>query len=194
MNKQLEEILQKKYPILFKGKDLPLTQSLMPFGCECGDGWFKILDHLFGYLTDLMERNFHLHYTEEYKNKHRNDPDYYEKHMDYKFKPPQIILDQVKEKYGTLRVYYHVDLEKEIPEDVYAILDLNDYNKKFSSYYDKIDNAIDYAEYQSSITCEITGKEGKLYTKGWYCVLCDEEAIKKGYDPSEGVGFKYENF
>lgn len=193
MNTELENKLATKYPKLFRSKDLPATQSLMCFGCECGDGWYKILDYLFGYLTDLMERKLVVDYVKTYKDQHRDKKDFYEKYCSYKFLPPQITLDQVKEKYGTLRVYYHTNFE-DISDEVWANLDLEKFYSAMKKYDEQIDNAIAYAEYQSSVTCEETGKEGRLYTKGWYRVLSDEEAVKKGYDPeTEGGSWKWEN-
>jgi len=194
MNQELEQQLIKKYPKLFKNKNLPPTQTLICFGCECGDGWYQLLDHLFGYLTDHMERKLAVDYISEYKDQHKDKKNYYRDYCSYKFEPPQIILDQVKEKYGTLRCYYHTEFD-DIPDEVWANLDLKDFYKKLEAYNRKIDDAIEYAEYISSRTCEETGKEGKLYTKGWWKVLCDEEAIKRGYDPTtDGDSLKYENF
>ena len=47
-----------------------------------------------------------------------------------------------------------------------------------------VENAIEFSEYLSSITCEKTGKPGKLYSDGWCVTLCKEEAIKRfGFDP-----------
>ena len=57
---------------------------------------------------------------------------------------------QVKEKYGTLRVY-------------------TDY-----SGIPSIDDAIEEAERLSHITCEACGKEGTLREGGWWQTLCDE--------------------
>jgi len=45
--------LYDKYPELFKGKDMPITQNLMPFGLECGDGWYKLVDECCGHLATL---------------------------------------------------------------------------------------------------------------------------------------------
>ena len=184
MSPELEKKLIDKYPTLFRDSTKPPTESLMCFGLECDNGWFKILDHLFGYLTNLMETELQVPYTPEYQAEHKDDPDYHKNHWGAKIKPPQVILTQVKEKYGTLRVYHHTDMD-DIPEDVWGRLNLNEYYARLKRFDDKIDFAIDYAEYQSEITCEVTGKDGKLYTKGWHRVLCDEEAIKKGYDPED---------
>ena len=180
MTKELEDKLTEKYPTLFTNRNAPPTTSLMCFGCECDDGWYRVLDHLFGYLTRLMTHPLEVDYVDDYKNKHRQNKDYYSKYCAYKFLPPQIILDQVKEKYGTLRVYYHTTMD-DIPEDVWGILNLKEFYAVMEKYNHHIDSAIAYAEYQSSVTCEVTGTEGELYSKGWFRTLCPEEAAKAGY-------------
>jgi hypothetical protein len=38
MNKELEEQLYNKYPKLFKERSLPMTQTCMCWGIECGSG------------------------------------------------------------------------------------------------------------------------------------------------------------
>lgn len=184
MKPELEEQLAKKYQKLFVNKNKSPLETLICFGCECGDGWYKILDDLFAYLTELSERKFSLRYSDEYREKYKNEKDYYEKYYSYKHLPPQIILDQVKEKYATLRVYYHEEYN-DVPEDIKPFVDLNELDKSLKDFFVRVDNAIDYAEFLSAKTCEVTGKDGKLYTKGWHRVLCDEEAIKMGYIPEE---------
>lgn len=63
-------------------------------------------------------------------------------------------LLQVKEKFGGLRFYV-------------------------ASGNDEIFDAIKEAEGKSIVTCEITGKPGKLRTDlGWVTTLCDEEYNK----------------
>ena len=187
MTEELNLKLYNKYPKILTDCGGDPRKTAMFFWMQCGDGWYKILDHLFGYLTDLMERKLVVDYTKEYKDQHRDKKDFYEKYCSYKFLPPQIIITTVKEKYGTLRCYHHTDFE-DIPEDIWAVLDLKDFYKKMDEHNERIHHAIEYAEYQSSVTCEVTGKEGKLYTKGWHRVLCDEEAVKMGYSPEEDGG------
>ena len=182
MRPELEDHFSEKYSKLFKNKTAQSTQTPIFCGCECGDGWYKILDHLFGYLIELTNTKFDVDFTKEYKDLHRDKKDFYKEYSSYKFSPPQILLDQVKEKYGTLRVYHHSEFE-DIPEDIWAILDIKQFYKKMEDFNQRVENAIDYAEYQSSRTCEITGAEGKLYTEGWHRVLSDEEAVKAGYYP-----------
>ncbi|NBX82084.1 hypothetical protein EBQ90_03230 [bacterium] len=43
MSPELEEKLCKDFPSLFSGRDKPITESLMSFGCECLDGWYGII-------------------------------------------------------------------------------------------------------------------------------------------------------
>jgi len=46
MKKELEEKLYEEFPSLFQQKKLPPTDSLMCFGCDCGDGWFDLIHEL----------------------------------------------------------------------------------------------------------------------------------------------------
>jgi hypothetical protein len=65
-------------------------------------------------------------------------------------KPPtQLVFTQIKEKYGTLRVYY-------------------------SGGDDFCQGVIDMAESMSSVTCEDCGVPGKAREGGWIRTLCDD--------------------
>jgi hypothetical protein len=46
MTPGLEKQLIEKYPVLFQDVNKSPKETLMCFGCECGDGWFDILDNL----------------------------------------------------------------------------------------------------------------------------------------------------
>ena len=72
-----------------------------------------------------------------------------------------IIIEQIKEKFGTLRFYY-------------------------SNGTPEIDGIVAFAEYLSSVTCEETGKRGELChnQRGWYKTLCKETAERMGYIPT----------
>ena len=67
MNPDLTQKLLDKYPKLFSNQQF--------WGFECGDGWYDIIDHLCGAITE---------YT--------HDPD-------------EVYVDQIKEKFGRLRFY-----------------------------------------------------------------------------------------
>jgi len=75
---KLQKQLFKKYPKIFRQKNLPMTQTAMCWGLDCGDGWYWLLDRLCCYLQFQTDKN----------------------HM------PQVEATQVKEKFGTLRFYY----------------------------------------------------------------------------------------
>jgi len=69
--------LYDKYPKIFAQKDLTVQQSCMPWGFECGDGWYWLIDNL----CDTMQR---------YINSNKKE---------------QVEATQVKEKFGTLSFY-----------------------------------------------------------------------------------------
>lgn len=78
MKKELEEKLFKKYPKIFKQKDLSPRKTLICFGFECGDGWYWLIDNLCSCIQNYIDANDR----------------------------PQIEVTQIKEKYGTLSFYY----------------------------------------------------------------------------------------
>jgi hypothetical protein len=72
-----------------------------------------------------------------------------------------VTLDQVKEKFGTLRFYY-------------------------SGGDDSIDGMVRMAESMSAVTCEECGIPGRIRHGGWISTLCDEHARAHGkYDLTE---------
>ena len=78
MSPELESRLYEKYPEIFRQKDLPVTDSAMGWGIDCGDGWFTIIDLLCNNIQH------HLKYHPELK---------------------QVEAAQVKEKFGQLCFY-----------------------------------------------------------------------------------------
>lgn len=65
---------------------------------------------------------------------------------------------QIKEKYGTLRLYYEA---RKLPTKILAA----------------VREAIDLAEARSACTCEECGAEGRLYDRGgWYLTRCANHA------------------
>ena len=46
MNAENTKYLIEHFPNLYRGVDKPLTDSLMGFGFECGDGWFELIKEL----------------------------------------------------------------------------------------------------------------------------------------------------
>lgn len=179
MSPELQNKLIEKYPILFKDKDKPMTQSLMCFGCEFQDGWYKIFDELCEYLTRICKQEKLVKLKPEFES---------EGYCGYMYiKCPTISFTQVKEKYGTMRVYWignGIDNWNEIEKKI----DTVGIDTLFSSYYDRVENAIDYVEFLSSKVCEECGEPGKVYTNGWYICRCKKHAIEHyGFDPDEDL-------
>lgn len=99
------------------------------------------------------------------------------KYLDFNYK-----INQIKEKFGTLRFYYEPQLTKEV------VLDL-------------MDDAVTIAEQLSASTCEICGNSSRCaiasrgvkydqtvgikYNDGWYKTLCDSCAEPIGYRASK---------
>lgn len=80
MNEQNTKHLVEKYPKLYQQVNMPMTQTCMCWGFECGDGWFKLIDELSSKIEAWNNLN-----------------------------PADITVEavQVKEKFGSLRFYYN---------------------------------------------------------------------------------------
>ena len=128
MRQELDELLCEKYPKMMVNRHKPMTQTTMCWGFECGDGWYNILNQ-------LMSQIQH--------------------HIDWKNRDTEVVqqvtLDQVKEKFGTLRVYY-------------------------SGGDDYIRGLVSMAQAMSGSTCEVCGNAGKFRGKSWFYTACDEHA------------------
>jgi hypothetical protein len=122
-------------------RDKSMMETCMCWGFECGDGWFTILDQLMSNIQhhiDWTNKNFEKGYK-QYKQ------------------VPQVTLDQVKEKFGTLRFYYYGG---------------DDYCRGAESM----------AASMTARTCEDCGNPGKLLTQGWHRTLCETHAKEQGYE------------
>jgi hypothetical protein len=93
------------------------------WGFECGDGWYDLLDYLCGSISR------------------------------YKHDAEDLYVDQVKEKFGTLRFY-------------------------LSREDDVLHGMISMAEHMSGYICESCGKRGELRNSGWLYTACDEHVAK----------------
>jgi hypothetical protein len=139
MNQELDQLLCEKYPKMMVNRDKSMMETCMCWGFECGDGWFTILDQLMSNIQhhiDWNNKNFEKGYK-QYKQ------------------VSQVTLDQVKEKFGTLRFYYQGG------DDV-------------------IDGMVRMAESMSAVTCEQCGNPGTTGGQGWISTLCETHRNKNG--------------
>ncbi len=144
MRQELDEQLCKNYPKMMVNRNKPMTETCMCWGFECGDGWFNILNQLMGNIQHHID----------WKNRNGEIV-------------PQVTLDQVKEKFGTLRFYY-------TGGDEY------------------IHGMVALAEAMSGVTCESCGNPGERKGGGWvhtYCEPCEikREEARRNYARTNGL-------
>jgi hypothetical protein len=133
MKKELDEYLCKTYPRMLVNRNKSMQETCMCWGFECGDGWFTLLDQLMGNIQNhidwkIKQRAWAMEYNEmatqakagnfelfEKSMATVTNPEYKEKRLkeivegEFRVLPEvvwQVTLDQVKEKFGTLRFYY----------------------------------------------------------------------------------------
>ena len=180
MKQELDKLLCEKYPKMMVNRNKDMKETCMCWGFECGDGWFNILDQLMGNIQHHIDwkekqRKWAIDYNEMATQAKAGNFDLFEETMkalpndEYKekrlaeivagdFRPvpesiPQVTLDQVKEKFGTLRFYY-------------------------SGGDDYISGMVSLAESLTGVTCESCGNVGERRGGGWvhtYCEPCEEK-------------------
>jgi methanogenic corrinoid protein MtbC1 len=183
MKQELDEYLCKVYPKMMVNRNKGMQETCMCWGFECGDGWFNILNQLMGDIQSHIDWRFQqIESAKKYNEmaaqcKSGNfdlfeqdmssviDQEYKEKRLqeivngDFRTIPKeiaQVTLDQVKEKFGTLRFYY-------------------------TGGDDVIDGMVRMAESMSGVMCEGCGSpattEGPEDGFGWIrteCKTCAE--------------------
>jgi hypothetical protein len=145
MRIELDKLLCEKYPKMMVNRNRPMTETCMCWGFECGDGWFNILDRL------MSNIQHHIDWKNEQKEKYNRGDGC-----------PQVTLDQVKEKFGTLRFYY-------------------------TGGDEHISGMVRMAESMSGVTCEGCGAQAETYWPkaenggigGWVRTECKPCEIKR---------------
>jgi len=163
MREELDKLLCEKYPKMMVNRNLPMTETCMCWGFDCGNGWFNILDQLMGNIQHHIDwkekqRNWAIEWNKEHPNELREVPELV----------PQVTLDQVKEKFGTLRFYY-------------------------TGGDDIIDGMVRMAESMSGVTCESCGNVGERKGGGWvhtYCEPCETERERKRAEYARSNGLE----
>ena len=192
MKQELDKLLCERYPKMMVNRNKPMMETCMCWGFECGDGWFNILDQLMGSIQHHIDwkekqRAGAIRYNEMAAQAKAGNFDLFEETMkalpndEYKekrlgeivagdFRPvpesiPQVTLDQVKEKFGTLRFYY-------------------------SGGDEYINGLVSMAESMSGVTCEQCGSPGTTGGQGWITTLCEthraareeRQLLKQGFE------------
>lgn len=185
MNNDNDSYLCTTYPKMFVNRDKSMMETCMCWGFECGNGWFNILNQLCQNIQHHVDWREHqidgankynqmvtqckagIYDLFEEENKEITDQVYKEKKLrtiidsDCIKVPdsiPQVTLDQVKEKFGTLRFYY-------------------------TGGDDYIRGLVSMAESMSGVTCEECGNLASTdypESGGWINTTCDPCKEKRG--------------
>ncbi len=139
MDQELQNKLFDKYPRLFENHTKSARESCLHFGIETGNGWYELISSLCHRIIN-HEENIELRIKVRNKNGMENDA------ADLSYVP--VTFDQVKEKFGGLRIY-------------------------FSGGDDYVFGAVSMAEEYSYKICEVCGNAGKPNKEGWISTLCD---------------------
>jgi len=83
----------------------------------------------------------------------------------YKVSEKQLVVAQVKEKFGGLRFYYDLVIYDDEGNELPELPDGLD---------DDIEKAVRWAEYAAETTCEVCGQYGKVRRGGWLVCLCEK--------------------
>lgn len=165
-------ILRAKYPEFFSERNI---------GFHCGDGWVPIIEQacrlVKGRITNIWCN--------------LAEPDQATRAICDRL-PAELVefqFDQIKEKFGTLRLYYHVRTKDyDILPNKEKFSESN-YKRRIEGLHDSIGGVIAMAEAMSGITCEVSGYPGELYTHrqtGWMKTLSPMEAT--GYKKYNDTG------
>jgi len=148
--------LVTKYPHLFPKHRETGEPS---FYFECADGWYYLLDNLFG-IINWKYQNWERYSENRTKAEKAGEkiPDYITEYLlEHPMNPlAGFALGQVKEKFGGLRFYVDNCVD------------------------DYLDGAIGFAEQMSFLICEICGSPGKCRGRGWLMTRCEEHSKAKG--------------
>ena len=184
MKQELQEKLTTQYAELFG--DRTSRNPFPMFGIECGDGWYDLLNHLCSVITSQIDNTkrhnrFAVEYNQILENTRQGIWDWNEisKYFgsvteerreqfkaEMELKSPrklypdcEVVITQIKEKFGGLRFYYDGG-------DEY------------------IAGAVHLAESMSYKICEQCGEKGDLRGVQWLYTACDQHT--KPGDPKFG--------
>ena len=180
MNAEHTKSLWESFPILYKGRYETLRTSLIPFGFECGDGWYYPIQELSAKLEGINAL--------------------LRKHKVY------IQAVQVKEKYGTLRFYYDVRIDlpwyknawnyiasklTPNPKSKFVIPFMHETDEQIAlsrAVNEVAQEMIDGCETECSNHCEVCGtqfgswnKDEKVETTGWIRIVCKKCAEENNW-------------
>lgn len=188
MSPELQNKLYEEYPKIFRDATKSPQETCMCWGLEVGDGWYNLIDVLCEALTYSFTTSIEV--DEEDGTRLGIKPSIWKDGEKARYfleiRQPQVIADQVKEKFGTLRFYYHLEYDPRHEELLKSgkYPDLERVNQRYADY---IDGVVHFADIASGRTCEATGTDGVIHVRsGWLKTLNPEVAktdMYRGYKP-----------
>ena len=163
MSPALEDKLTADFPSFFVGRSKPHTESRMAEGCACDDGWYGLI-HDFCCLSKwTLDHARHVLSRDGKPVVHE---------------APHLEFVQIKEKLGTLRLYYRLWQHDAAVEDK----DPQDVQNRLLEITHRISGYKAFTYLLSSKTCELTGSAGKLRILGGLLkTLTNEKAAELGF-------------
>lgn len=154
-NEEFDKLMCEKFPELFRDRRKPMNQTCMCWGFNIGEGWHQLLHDLCEKLDFIRQQTGLI-----------------------------TVFDQIKEKFGGGRFYYHIDgsackLEKKLVE-LWASL---------------ISSLISKAERESDQTCAVCGENyyhDKIVLHGWVYDACKDCMINNKRTTSQDVAKEIE--
>lgn len=138
-------MLYNKYPDLFQNRLKSPKESCLSFGIECNLGWYDIISSV---CWMIKQHEDNKRWRKEYLEK--NEPERLSEEQEYF----PVKFDQIKEKYGGLRLY-------------------------FSGGDDYVEGLVSMAEAMSYKICEVCGNKGEPNKSGWISTLCESCRVDK---------------
>jgi len=192
MREELDKLLCERYPKMMVNRNKSMQETAMCWGFSCGDGWFNILNELMSNIQHHIDwknqtRTRDIAFNQAIIDARRQPADwtkFNEIHprdnswtdelrediingtLELRNIEPeveQVTLDQVKEKFGTLRFYY-------------------------TGGDDYVRGLVSMAESMSSVTCEECGNPGETHHGGWIRTLCDTHEAERQAKMKERFG------
>jgi len=181
MSPEKDAYLCEKYPKIFVNRTATPMESCMSWGFEINDGWFQLINHACSLIQSHIDWKNQQHekdikynlavgkaktgdLSSLYEAMSIKNPDNLSGWQQEQVNKalagelrqvsdeiPQLVADQIKEKFGTLRFYT-------------------------SGGDDYTDGVVRMAESLSCVTCEVCGKPGMTTGKGWIKTTCEEHA------------------
>jgi chaperone required for assembly of F1-ATPase len=145
MSPELQYKLYSKYPEIFADKDKSMQETAMCWGIETPDDWYDIIDTLCHALTYTYSTSLDIDKEDAERLNIKPIRFREEDCYIYSVECPEIIAEQVKEKYNTLRFYYRLENN----DDVKYLLQTKKYpilTTILNSFRSYVDGVIHYAE------------------------------------------------